>query len=100
MKAIQTISINHKALVALALIGMAGLVTAGTTGAEFQTFYNLMNNWTTGFLGKGIAMAAFLLGAGMGVAKQTLLPAIMGILFAIVFTVGPNVITGMMTATI
>lgn len=80
----------------LALFG--GVVTAGTTGVEFQSFFQLMLDWTTGYLGKAIALAAFLFGAGIGMAKQNVVPAIIGIAFAIVFTVGPNVINGMMTA--
>lgn len=91
---------KKNALTALVLLAAAAAVTAGTTGTEFQGFYNLMTSWTSGFLGKGIALAAFLLGAGMGVAKQTILPAVLGIVFAVVFSVGPGVITGMMSATI
>lgn len=101
MFAINKSRISPMQLMVLATLAIVGVAAqAGTTGAEFQSFYNLMNNWTSGFLGKGIAIAAFLIGAGMGVAKQTILPAVLGILFAIVFTVGPNVINGMMTAVI
>lgn len=87
------------ALAATVLVAGA-VATAGTTGAEFQSFYDLMNNWATGYLGKAIAIAAFIFGAGIGMAKQDVVPAIIGIAFAIVFTVGPNVINGMMTAVI
>lgn len=94
---------RRNAILATALVvGLAGvqMAQAGTTGSEFYAFYNMMIAWTGGYLGKGIALAAFLLGAGMGVAKSTILPAIIGLVFAVVFTVGPSVITGMMTATI
>lgn len=89
-----------KAAVAASLFVAGAIATAGTTGAEFQSFYDLMNNWATGYLGKAIAIAAFIFGAGIGMAKQDVVPAIIGIAFAIVFTVGPNVINGMMTAVI
>jgi conjugal transfer pilus assembly protein TraA len=88
------------ALMAVLMALFAGAVTAGTTGTEFQSFFQLMLDWTTGYLGKAIALAAFLFGAGIGMAKQNVVPAIIGIAFAIVFTVGPNVINGMMTAVI
>jgi conjugal transfer pilus assembly protein TraA len=45
-----------------------------------------------------MAFAAFLFGAGYGVANQTIVPAILGIVFALVFAIGPGVIEGMMTA--
>lgn len=73
---------------------------AGTTGAEFQGFFDLILSWTTGYLAKGLALAAFLLGAALGMVKGTMLPALVGIGFAIMFTVGPGVINGMLTATI
>ena len=86
------------ALAAALLTG--GAVIAGTTGTEFQGFFTMMNNWATGYLGKGIAMAALVFGAGVGVAKQDITPAVIGVVFALVFTVGPGVITGMMTGVI
>ena len=73
---------------------------AGTTGAEFQNLFNLVSGWATGYLGKALAIGAFLVGALVGFAKSTAMPAMIGIVFAILFSVGPGVITGMMTATI
>lgn len=73
---------------------------AGTTGTEFQALYNLVNNWATGYLGRTIAVAAFIVGGVVGFAKQTAMPALIGIVFAIVFGLGPTIITNIMTATI
>ena len=83
---------------ALALTAVAA--QAGTTGTEFQALHTLLTGWTEGFLGKALAIAAFLFGAGMGVAKQTVVPAILGIVFALVFSVGPGIINNMMAAVI
>jgi conjugal transfer pilus assembly protein TraA len=79
---------------------VAAAAFAGTTGTEFKAFFDLIEGWTTGYLGKGLALAAFLLGAALGMVKGTMLPALVGIGFAIMFTVGPGVITGMLSATI
>jgi conjugal transfer pilus assembly protein TraA len=87
----------------LAVVGaglFAAAAFAGTTGTEFQAFFELIQGWTTGYLGKGLALSAFLLGAALGMVKGTMLPALVGIGFAIMFTVGPGVITGMLAATI
>ena len=73
---------------------------AGTTGSEFQNLFDLVSGWATGYLGKALAIGAFLVGAIVGFAKSTAMPALIGIVFAILFSVGPGVITGMMTATI
>jgi conjugal transfer pilus assembly protein TraA len=89
---------NLAAGIVLAVLGTSAI--AGTSGPEFGELYNTLLGWTEGFLGKSLAFAAFLFGAGFGVAKQTIVPAIMGIVFALIFAVGPSVITGMMTAVI
>lgn len=92
---------NKIALLAgVGLIMAASLAQAGTTGTEFQALHTLLTGWASGYLGKSLAVAAFLFGSGYGVAKQTIVPAILGIVFAIVFSVGPGVIDGMLTATI
>jgi len=92
-------SIN-KPVLAVALLAGTGAAMAGTTGTEFANMYNLILGWATGYLGKALAIAAFLFGAGFGVAKQTILPAVLGIVFALVFAVGPGIINGMLAATI
>ena len=95
----MTLSRNQKGLMlgtALLAVGMAS--QAGTTGTEFQALHTLLTGWANGYLGKALAVAAFLFGAGYGVAKQTIVPAILGIVFALVFAIGPGVIDGMLTA--
>jgi len=87
-------------VVGMALALTAAAAQAGTTGTEFQALHTLLTGWTEGFLGKALAIAAFLFGAGMGVAKQTVVPAILGIVFALVFSVGPGIINNMMAAVI
>ena len=94
----KMINITRVSLVSAALAMGAGMAAAGTTGGEFGQLYNVLLGWTTGFLGKAMAFAAFLFGAGYGVANQTIVPAILGIVFALVFAIGPGVIQGMMTA--
>lgn len=96
----KPVSKKTSLLAGLALILAAGVAQAGTTGTEFQALHTLLAGWAEGYLGKALAVAAFLFGSGYGVAKQTIVPAILGIVFAIVFSIGPGVINGMLTATI
>jgi conjugal transfer pilus assembly protein TraA len=91
---------NNKLVLALALMLSAGAVVAGTTGAEFTALYTLLFGWTTGFLGKSIAIGAFLIGAFAGFAKSTIMPALIGIGFALLFAIGPGIIDGIVTALI
>ena len=73
---------------------------AGTTGTEFQTMYTTLLNWATGYLGKAIAVAAFILGAGIGVARSSPIPALAGVVFALFMVYVPTIIDSIMTATI
>lgn len=88
------------ALLALLLTLAASSAIAGTTGAEFQTMYTTLLNWVTGFLGKSIAIAAFILGAGIGIARSSPIPALVGVVFALFMVYVPNIIDGIMTAVI
>ena len=86
--------------VAVVLALSASSAFAGTTGAEFQTMYTTLLNWATGYLGKAIAIAAFILGAGIGVARSSPIPALVGVVFALFMVYVPTIINSIMTATI
>ena len=73
---------------------------AGTTGTEFGSLYNLITGWSTGYLGRTLAIAAFLVGAIVGFAKSTAMPALIGIVFAVLFAIGPGIIDGIASAVI
>ena len=73
---------------------------AGTTGTEFGTLYNLVTGWSTGYLGRTLAIAAFLVGAIVGFAKSTAMPALIGIVFAVLFAIGPGIIDSIASALI
>ena len=78
----------------------AGSVIAGTTGTEFQTMYATLLSWVQGFLGKSIAIAAFILGAGIGIARSSPIPALIGVVFALFMVYVPTIIDSIMTAII
>jgi conjugal transfer pilus assembly protein TraA len=84
----------------LALTLSAGSAFAGTTGTEFQSMYTTLLNWATGYLGKAIAIAAFILGAGIGVARSSPIPALVGVVFALFMIYVPTIIDSIMTATV
>ena len=62
--------------------------------------YTTLLNWATGFLGKSIAIAAFILGAGIGIARSSPIPALAGVVFALFMVYVPTIIDSIMTAVI
>jgi conjugal transfer pilus assembly protein TraA len=93
---------HHRRTVVLILLTLVAVspAFAGTTGTEFQTMYTTLLNWATGFLGKSIAIAAFILGAGIGIARSSPIPALAGIVFALFMVYVPTIIDSIMTAVI
>ena len=87
-------------LALFALILLALDASAGTTATEFQGIYDKLKAWTSGYLGKAIALFAFLLGLGVGVAKSSPIPAISGVVFALFVAFGPAVLEGIAIATV
>ena len=82
-------------------VAMAG-GTATTAGhsTDFEQIFNLLNEWIRGTLGRTIALAAFILGIGIGALKQNGIIALSGIMFAVFILVVPNVIDNLITGLI
>lgn len=86
----------------VALLGLmaTAAVMAGTTGDEFEELYNLLMGWAEGFLARAIAIAASIIGALYGMAKQNPILSLIGIVFAVILAIGPSVINGIVSAVI
>jgi conjugal transfer pilus assembly protein TraA len=90
----------NRAGIAASSLVLAAPAFAGTTGTEFGGLYNLVKGWSEGYLGRTLAIAAFLVGAIVGFAKSTAMPALVGIIFAVLFAIGPGIIDGIASALI
>ncbi len=79
----------------------ASTSTAGNTGAiaadAFDGFSATVSAWASGGLGTGISLLTLLVGAGMGVARNSPLPALAGVATAAFLRWGPEIITSMIT---
>ena len=71
----------------------------GTTGTEFQSIYTKVKGWSTGYLGRLLALCTFIIGLGASIMRQTLFPALTGIGVALVVSLGPALIEGIATGT-
>ena len=71
----------------------------GTTGTEFQSIYTKVKGWSTGYLGRLLALCTFIIGLGASIMRQTLFPALTGIGVALVVSLGPSLIEGIATGT-
>jgi len=74
------------------LVALPGTVLAATTGAEFQSAYQFFFDAATGYLGRGIAIVGGVIGLGIGAARGSALPAVIGVVLAIFGALGPTII--------
>jgi conjugal transfer pilus assembly protein TraA len=82
---------------------IAGLVTlayAGTGGTEFTEIYDTIVGWTSGALGKTIAIGAFLTGIAMGIVRQSIMAVVIGISTALAVNYTPTIIDSVVVALI
>lgn len=99
-------SFFKKAALAAALMSASAAFAATTsTGADtgtiaadaFDNFSATVSAWASGGLGTGISLLTLLVGAGMGVARNSPLPALAGVGTAAFLRWGPEIITSMVT---
>jgi conjugal transfer pilus assembly protein TraA len=77
-----------------------GVAIPAGTETTFQNLYARLFGWITGFLGRALALTAFIIGLGLGAIKQNGLIALSGIMFAVFIVTVPNIIDTMIAATI
>ena len=95
---------TRSAIVAVSMVSSA-TAFANTTGnktssalaatSAFSDFKDTVMSWAQGPLGTGIAVTMMLMGAGMGVAKNSPMPALSGIAAAAFLNWGPGIIESM-----
>ena len=96
----QSAALSNKAQVAL-LLAVAIIIPmqamAGAGGTEFTQVYDQLTGWANGTLGKVLGVAALLVGLGVGVIKQSVIAAVVGIAMALTAGFGPGVIDGVIS---
>lgn len=69
----------NKIAVVAAAIAAPVAAMAGTGGTEFDSIYTTLSDWSTGTLGKVIALGMILTGLGIGVIRQSIMAVVVGI---------------------
>ncbi|EWY35819.1 hypothetical protein N825_34220 [Skermanella stibiiresistens SB22] len=98
---------KKKHVVALGLLGLAVVLAlaptdafAGTGGSAFDDVYTTIKDWTSGYLGKSIALGLVLYGVGAGVAKQSLGGFATGMGGGVGLNYAPDVVESVVSATL
>lgn len=92
---------THLAMAVLALTALAaGPALAGTGGTEFDSAYTLLTDWLSGTLGRTIAIAMALVGLGAAIITRSFMPLVGAVTVGLVAVTLPNVIEGIVTASL
>ena len=78
-----------------AFASTTGTSTSVTTANAFDNFRDTVLTWAQGSLGTGLAVTMMLMGAGMGVARNSPMPALSGVAGAAFLNWGPGIIQSM-----
>lgn len=92
--------IAKQSAAALAVTALAVTAAHAGTDTTFDDINTMMSDWSTGSLGKTLALATFVVGIGMGVVRQSVMAAAVGVGSALVMNYGPAVIDATFTALI
>ncbi|MGB9500145.1 MAG: TraA family conjugative transfer protein [Dissulfuribacterales bacterium] len=92
------------AIVAVALLAVVVIVpviahasVGEISGEGASQIYTTIKGWLEGTMGQAIAIAAFAVGLGFSIARQSLAACAVGLGFALVLYYGPGVIGGVFT---
>jgi conjugal transfer pilus assembly protein TraA len=79
------------------LASAAAMANNSNNDTTFTNFRDTVMNWAQGPLGTGLAITMMLMGAGMGVARNSPMPALSGIAGAAFLNWGPGIIQSLTT---
>ncbi len=77
---------------------LSGSALAAPTGDEFNDLYDLVKQWSTGSLGKTIAVTFLLVGLGVGIIRGSIMAAVGSIAAGVSLVMLPTIIEGLFGA--
>ncbi len=100
MRKLKNLAVRFAPVAATAVPAVASAQTYNNTDLQtsansvdaFNSFAGTLVAWANSGLGVGISVAAFLVGAGVGVAKNSALPMLGGVAIAAFLHWGPSIL--------
>ena len=96
--------VNRKNAMLASLLGATLIASTSASAAaiattdDFFALYTMLDTWSSGGLGVGLALVGLLVGVITGVGRSTILPALIGLAFAAVVSLGPGIILSIITS--
>lgn len=100
MKAVSLLFLSLLLVMSPEIALATTLGNGGTSGTEFQAFYNFIYGAATGYLGRAIAIVGGLAGLAWGATSGKASIAALGILLAVFGVLGPTIVDSLFTSAI
>ena len=91
-------SLFNRACMALVMASSTTTVWAAGHDQDFNQLYTQLLAWTTGSLGKSIALIFLLIGLSIGAVRGSILGAVTCIAAALALVVAPDIVDAIFTA--
>lgn len=102
-KTLEGIKQHRQVLVSLVVMGAIVLIRSAAahagTDTTFDDLNTMLEGWSKGSLGKSLALIALLLGVGVAAARQSFAALFAGVGVAAGASIGPTVVSTIITAT-
>lgn len=93
-------SLVTRATMALVMASSTTAVWAEGHADDFNQLYSQLLAWTTGTLGKSIALIFLLIGLGLGAVRGSILGAVTCLAAALALVVAPDIVDAIFTPTV
>ena len=81
----------------VAALGLGATAAFAAGESDFNDVFQLLSDWSQGSLGKLVSLAAVIVGVGIGIVRQSIMAAVIGIAMAVVVQYAPTIITSIVS---
>lgn len=83
---------KYKKLLPVAVLAAGATSAFAASDSDFEEVFQLLADWSQGSLGKLVSLAAVIVGVGIGIVRQSIMAAVIGIAMAVVVQYAPTII--------
>lgn len=88
---------KYKKFVPVAVMVLSASSAFAASDADFADVFQLLSDWSQGSLGKLVSLAAVMVGVGIGIVRQSIMAAVIGIAMAVVVQYAPTIISSIVS---
>ena len=88
---------KYTKVVPVAALALGATAAFAASENDFNDVFQLLSDWSQGSLGKLVSLAAVIVGVGIGIVRQSIMAAVIGIAMAVVVQYAPTIITSIVS---